>query len=144
MRRVLHQTGRRPGDDQPPPAKPLVLLGRLFFIHNLDRAVVVAVVTMRMVQPAVNQIIHMITMRHRRVAAVRPVHMPILVLALQRMTAVRVLIGHRQDVLIHMVLVRMMKVTVMQIVYVTIMPDRRMPAARPVLMRVRPLMNMMF
>ena len=99
---------------------------------------VIAVVTVRMVQMAVHQVIDMIAMRHQLMAAARAVHMACGVTgALVAWRAALGIVGaHRQAVLVDVIAVHMVQVTVMQIVNVAIVLDRRMATARLVLMFV--------
>jgi hypothetical protein len=99
---------------------------------------IVAVVAVRVVQVAVDQIIDMIAVRYRLVAAVRAV-----LVALRMASALvvgRAAIGiggaDRHDMLIEMIFMRMMKVAVVKIVHMSLMPDSHVSAARPMLMRM--------
>jgi hypothetical protein len=51
--------------------------GRAGASGDLQRAVVVAVIAVRMVQMTVDQVIHVVTMRHRFVPAAGTVHMAV-------------------------------------------------------------------
>lgn len=95
---------------------------------------VVAMAAMRMVQMAVNKIVDMVPMRDRLVTTVRPV----------RMTGATNLRGathrigsvDRYGVLVNMIAVHMVHMAIMQIVDMPIVPNRRVPAVRPMLVRV--------
>ena len=99
---------------------------------------VVAVITVRMVQVPVNQVIHMVTMGYSRVAATRSVHM------VGCMTSALVLwragVGVRRGDTAHMFIdvvpVRMVQVAVMQIVNVAFMLNSDVPAIGSVLVVV--------
>ncbi|WP_199272356.1 hypothetical protein [Paraburkholderia acidisoli] len=94
---------------------------------------VVAVVAVRMVQMPVDEIIDVIAMRHGFVPAARSVHMPGLMAARAVSTGIGVLVANLDLVLIDVVAMRVMQMTVMQIVDVITMLDGRMAASRAVL-----------
>lgn len=99
---------------------------------------VVAVATVWVMQVAVHQVIDMITMRHRLMAAARPVDM-ICRMAVALMTwraALWIVRIHRQAVLVNMITVLMVQVTIMQVINVTIVLDRRVTATGLVFMVV--------
>lgn len=103
------------------------------------------VITMRAmgeVQMAGDQIVDMVSVRHGRMPAVRAVAMSGLMplAAMGRCASSRVLRSDTEPMFIDMVAMRMMKMSVMEIVGVAIMGDGRMPAVRSVLMIVM-LMN---
>lgn len=83
-------------------------------------AMVVAMVAMGMVQPAIDQIIDMIAMRHRFMAAAGTMHM---VAGQPCIAAGRVGGADRDDMFIHMVAMRMMQMPVVQIIDMAIMGD---------------------
>ena len=87
-------------------------------------------------QMPVHQVADMVPVGHRFMPAPRTVHV-VIAMSVALMTPRaprRVLLIHGDHVLIHMIPVRVMQVPVMQIVHMTLMPDRRMPAVRSVLM----------
>src|SRR5579875_2099629 len=88
------------------------------YLHHGNGAVIVAVVAVRMVQTAIDQIIEMVAVRHLLVAATL-----VFALAGGRSTVIRVRRVHRQDVLIVMILVRIVQTAIVQIVNVAIMLD---------------------
>jgi hypothetical protein len=98
----------------------------------------VAVVAMRMMQVAIDQIVDVVAMRHRLVATARAMLVSLGVAAaiVVRGTAVRVDRTHGNDVLVKMIFVRVVKMAVVEIVHVALMPDRRMAAAGTVPVRV--------
>jgi hypothetical protein len=100
--------------------------------------VVVAVVAMRMMQVTLDPVVHMVTVRHRVVAAAGAVQMARLVAGatMVRGAAVGVLAGHFDDVLVDMARMRVMQVAVVQVIDMPTMPDRLMAAAGPVLVRM--------
>lgn len=82
-----------------------------------------------MVQPAIDEIIDMIAMRHGFVAAIRPMHM-----ATGQFGRAAIGIGgrHRDHMFINMVAVNMMKMAIMQIIHMAIVMDGGVAAARAV------------
>lgn len=87
-------------------------------------------IAVRVVEVPVHQIIDMVAVRYRGMAAVRSVHV------INRMSRASVLwravVGVRRGdgkhVLIHMISMGMMQVTIVQVVYVPVMPDSDVPA----------------
>ena len=100
----------------------------------MDRAVVVAVVAVRMVQVAVNEIVNVIAVRYLRMAAVWAVDVARSVTVCQVNAAVGIRRRHFEYALVDVVAVRMMQVTVVQIVDMTIVFDCQVTAARTMLM----------
>jgi len=99
------------------------------------------VVTMRAmgeVQMAGDQIINMVSVRHRLMSAVRAMAMFGLMpfAAMGGGASRRVLRGDTEPMFIDMVAVRMMKMSVMEIIDMTVMEDGQMPTVRSVLMGV--------
>jgi hypothetical protein len=87
--------------------------------------VVVAVVSMRMVQPSVYQVIDVVGVRHRFVSATWPMLMRA---ARLRGAVHRICRAHGQRVLVNMIAMNMVEMTVVQIIDMAIMANRRMPA----------------
>lgn len=79
---------------------------------KFNRAVVVAVIAMWMVQVAVDEIVDVIPMRHRFMAAPRSVNVARVVAAAARCALVRIFRTHLEPVLVYMIAVRMMQMTV--------------------------------
>jgi hypothetical protein len=106
--------------------------------RGLERAVVVAVVAVRVMQVAVDQVVDVITVRHRLVPAAGAVLVARLVpfAAMLGRAAAGIAGRHLDHVLVDVVAVRMMQVTVVEIVDVIAMAHRAMPAIGPVLVRV--------
>ena len=101
---------------------------------------VVAVVAVRMVQPAVDQVVDVIAVRHGVVATARAVGVTLM--AAGRIgVAVRMLGIDPDHVLIDVILMRVMQMAVMEVVHVTLVANRRMTAAFPVDVRVFAFMN---
>jgi hypothetical protein len=94
-----------------------------------------------MVEATVDDVIDMISVRHGFMAAVRPVHVAAVLAGRDALlAALRIGLADRNDVLVVMHqtidLVRMMQVTVVQIVDVVVMAHRLMTAAGAVTMVV--------
>ena len=99
------------------------------------------VITMRAMsemQVARDEVIDMVTVRHGLMTAVGAVSMPGLMplATMGGRASSRVLRGDTEPMFIDMVAMRMMKMSVMEIIGVTVMGDSRMPAVRSVLMTV--------
>lgn len=93
-------------------------------------------VTMRVVQVAVHQVVHMVAVRHGLVAATGAVYVVggvsgALVLGC---AALGIILVDRQYVLVDMIAVHVMQVPVMQVIDVAVVLDGGMPAAGAVLM----------
>ena len=99
---------------------------------------IVAMVAVRMMQMAIDQIVHMVSVGHRFVAASRSVHMAgvVTTAAVLRCAPVGVGCGDLDHMLIHVVTMDMMEMPIMQIVDMAIVIDGSMPAIRAVHMRV--------
>jgi hypothetical protein len=100
--------------------------------------VVVAVIAVRMVQVTVDAIIDVVPVRHGFVTACRSVDVSRIMAAtaVTRCTLVGIFRTDRERMLIYMIAVRMMQMTVVQIVDVIVVLDCRMPTVRTVLMVV--------
>ena len=103
---------------------------------EVNRAVVVAVIAVRMVQVAVDEIVDVISMRHRFMAAPTSVNVARVVAAAARRALVRIFGAHFELMLVYMIAVRMMQMTVMQIINVIVVLDRSMSTVRAMLMVV--------
>jgi hypothetical protein len=99
---------------------------------------IIAMVAMRMMQVAINQIVHMVPMRHRLVAASGPMHVTRAVTgaAMLRSALAGIGRGDLDDMFIDVVAMDMMEMPVMQIVNMAVMMDGRMTAIRAVNMRM--------
>jgi hypothetical protein len=93
-------------------------------------------VTVLMVQPAVDQIIHMIAMRHSFVPAAWSMNMTLFMtdMVMQRMASIRVGFADFDDVLIDMIAMRVMQMAIVEIIHVIAMFYGGVAAADPVLM----------
>jgi len=100
-----------------------------------QRAVIIAMVAVRMMQVAVYQIIDVIAMRNRLMPATRTMHVVggMSAAAMVRGANLRIGLGYGDDVLVHVIAVRMMQMAVVQIIHVTVMDDCRVSAVRAVL-----------
>jgi hypothetical protein len=100
---------------------------------QLHRAVVVAMIAMRMMQPSAHEVIDVITMGHGCVSA----GCPMLVRAARLRRALHGIGGvDRDGVFVDMIFVRVMEVAVVEIIDVAFMADRRMPAVGTMLVGV--------
>jgi hypothetical protein len=101
---------------------------------RFQRAMVITMISVRMMQMAVNQIIHVIAMRNSRMAALWSMNMPAGVfLGGKRRGAVRrIAFADLDDVFVYLPLVWVVQMAVMQIIHMIAMFDRRMSAVRPV------------
>ena len=99
---------------------------------------IVAMAGMRMMKTALDEKIDMIAMRHGLVAAPRPMRMARFVtgMCVFRSAMVRVDGAYFDDMFIHMIVMRMVEMTIMQIIDVVAMANRNMATPRSVLMRM--------
>ncbi len=93
-------------------------------------------IPVRMMQVAIDEVIDMIPVRHRFVPAARAVDLGGIVAGAGRGVPVGIRGAHFDDVLVHMIAVRMMQMPVVQIIDVPVVFDRRVAAAGAVLMVV--------
>jgi len=98
--------------------------------------VVVAVVAVRVVKMVSDAIIHVVAVRHRRVTAAGAVHMERLMSAAAMIggAAVGMLARYLDHMLVDVIFVRVVEVTIVQIVYVATVTHGRVSAAWPMLM----------
>jgi hypothetical protein len=90
-------------------------------------------ITVWMVQPAVYEIVDMVTMRHLFMSAVWTVH----VWAVDFRRAVHGICGvDRDDMFIHVILVHMVKMAVVKIIHMAVMANGGVPAIQAMLMSV--------
>jgi hypothetical protein len=99
---------------------------------------IVAMISVRMMQMAIDQIVDVITMRHRFVAASGPMDVVSLMPRASMLRRARIRIDRRNldDMLVDVTSVHVMQVPIVQIVDVVAMLNRDVPATRSVLMRV--------
>jgi hypothetical protein len=93
-------------------------------------------IAMRMVQVAVHQVVDMVAVRNLRMAAVWPVDVALFVptAVVTGCAAVGIDRGYFQHALIHMIAVNVVQVSVVQIIDVPVVPDRRVATSRAMLM----------
>jgi hypothetical protein len=103
--------------------------------------VVVAVIAVRMVQVAFDEIVDVIPMRHRFMTAPRSVNVARVVAPAARRALVRIFGTHFEPVLVYMIAVRVMQMTVMQVINMIVVRDRSMSAVRAMLMVVVSVMR---
>ena len=99
---------------------------------------IVAVPAVRMVQVAIHQVVHMVAVRHRGMAAARPVYVGRIVPrgAVRGRAAIRIRVRYLHAMFVDVVAVWMMHVAVVQEINVITMTDSDMAAAGPVNMIV--------
>ncbi len=94
---------------------------------------IIAMITVRMVQPAVYEVIDMVAMRHLFMSAAWTVSMRTVDLR----GAVHGICGiDRDDMFVHMILVHMVKMTIVKIVHMAVMANRGVSAIRAMAMSV--------
>lgn len=91
-----------------------------------------------MMQVAVDEIVHMVAMRHGGMPTARPVHMVSRMGSTGMLWRAHVGVGRRDSdhVLIHMVPVRVVQMTVMKVVDMAFVHDGHVPALRTMLVIV--------
>jgi hypothetical protein len=95
--------------------------------------VIIAVIAVRMVQPAVYEIVDVVAVRHRFVSAIWTVY----VRAMDFRRALHGICGvDRDGVLIHVILVHMMEMAIMKVIHMAVMVNRSVPAIRTMLVSV--------
>jgi hypothetical protein len=102
--------------------------------NHRQRAVIVAMIAVRMVQVSVDQIISVITVWNRLMTTAGAMSMRRLMVAASvlRRAAIRIRGSDFDHVFIDMTVVHMMQVAVVEIIDVAVMSNRGMTAARPV------------
>ena len=109
------------------------VLGRLSgsALHDLHRTVVVAVVAMRVMQAAVDDVVDVVAVGNGFVAAAGAVNVARLVAfaGLAGRAAVRIGFGHANDVLVDVIAMRVVQVTIVHIVDMAFVADGGMAAA---------------
>ncbi len=99
---------------------------------------IVAVASMGMVQMPLHQIVHMIPMCHRLMPTARTMHMILGMSAATMIRCAAIGIAHidLQAMFIDMIAMHVVQMTIVQVVDMAIVLDRRMSAARAMLMGV--------
>jgi hypothetical protein len=95
--------------------------------------VVVAVIAVRMMQPTIHQVIDMVAMRNNLMSTIWT--MPVRATRFGR-AAHRILFIDRQRMFVNVILVHVMQMTIVKVVYMTVMYDRGVAAVGAVLMGV--------
>ena len=100
--------------------------------NDLHRTMVITVIAMGMMQMAVDEIVDMIAVRNRFVAAARAMNVSCVMsgTAMVWRASVRILVAHFNPVFIHMIGVRMVKMAVVEIIQMVAVPDGNVAAAR--------------
>jgi len=101
-------------------------------LHHGHRAMIIAMVAMAMVQPAINQVIEVIAVRHERMAA--PL---VTALAGDRRAGIGVCLAHGNHMLVIMPCMRMVEMTIMQKIDMPLVHDPDVTAVFAMHMRVR-------
>jgi hypothetical protein len=104
--------------------------------HHLKRPVVVTVIAMRMMQVSINQIVQMIAMWNGCVATVGAMNVLPVVAFRAKCAFVRIDVTHRDDVFVHVVAMRMMKMAVVKIIHMSGVHDGDVTAIFAVDMRM--------
>jgi hypothetical protein len=104
-------------------------------LHHLHRPVIIAVVAVRMMEPAVHEVIGVITVRDSLMSAARTVNMPALVRG-GRLATIRIGGVHRQRVLVVMPVMRVMQMAVVQEINMAVVLDGGVTATGSVLVIV--------
>ena len=97
---------------------------------------IVAMVAVRVVQAAVDEVVHMVAVRDALVAATRPVRVAGSAGAVDRSAAIRVPLGDLDCVFVHVVTVWVVQVAIVQVIDVVVVANCDVPATRTVLMGV--------
>jgi hypothetical protein len=111
--------------------------GQRLFRHDRDRAVIIAMITVRVVQTSVDKIIDVISVRYCLVTASRAVLMRSVVTACPVLgsATVGIVSCDLKDVLLYAVAFHVVQVSVLEIVNVIFVSNRDMSAARAVFVR---------
>jgi hypothetical protein len=104
---------------------------------------VVAMIAMRMMQVTVDKVVDVIAVWYRFVSTARPVHVACIMSAaiVVRRTLIRVFRADLKFVLVDMIAMRMMQVTIMQVIDMIAVLDSSVSAVRAVLMVVVGMMR---
>ena len=98
-------------------------------------------IIVRMVQPALDQIVHMIAMRDRGMTTVWPVNVPWRMPLRPVSAGVRMCLVHGDHVLIHMPVVQVMEVAIVDVIRVAFVFNRHVSAPWTVLMSMVLMFN---
>jgi len=97
---------------------------------------IVAMTVVKIMQPALYQIINVVPMRDSLMSTSWPMHMTRVMPFRSVSATIRVFFVHFDGVFIHLISMHMFEVSVLQIIGMSMMFDSQMPATRPVLMSV--------
>ena len=119
-------------------ARPLQALRIDGLVDDFERAVIVAVIAVRVVQVAVDEVVDMIAVGHRLMPAAGAVDMGCVVAAavVCRRALIGVLVRYLDHVLVHVVSVRMVQMAIVQIVHMVAVAHAGVLALRAVRMRM--------
>ena len=107
------------------------MLGMLLGAGNLHGTMIVAMVAVRMVEFAVDQVVDVIAVRHRLVTAARTMLvLRVMPRRVSKMVApVGIRLANRKNVFLHLVSFLMAEMTILQEINVAFVLNRRMPTA---------------
>jgi hypothetical protein len=110
-----------------------------FAVDDLYGPMIVAMVAMLVMQPSIDEIIHMVAMRDRLMSAARAMDMPRFVpfMSVLRRAAGRVVGGYFNYMLLDIVACLMVQMSIMQIVDVIAMLHPKVTAMSAMMMRMR-------
>lgn len=108
------------------------------FINNIHGTMIVAMISVRMMKPPVDDIVDVIPMWDSLMSAIRTMHVPIFVINVRNFRATSgILLADRYGMFLNRpVLILMMKMSVVNIIDVVPVADRRMTASFAMLMIV--------
>ena len=112
--------------------------GPRLMLHELQRTMVVAMIAVRMVQAPVDEIIEMVSMGDRLMAAIWTMLMRC-IMPFRRLiarAAIRVLRRYFDDMLIDAATFKVLKVPLIKIIDVVCMPNRNVATSRPMNVRL--------
>lgn len=92
------------------------------------RTMVVAVIAMPMVQMTLTEVVHVVAVRHHLTCTSRLTATAFTACASDRRADCRIRIADFQDMLIVMIAVHRVQMSVVNVIDVTVMPNRKMPA----------------
>jgi len=117
--------------------------GEIRLSAKLYRAVVVAMITMGMMKVAIDQVIDVVAVRYGLVPASRTVNVARIMAAaiVVGRTLIRVFRADFERVFVHMIAMRMVQMSIMQVIDMVAMPDGGMSAVGAMLMVVMGVMG---
>jgi len=117
--------------------------GEIRISAKLYRAVVVAMITMGMMKVAIDQVIDVVAVRYGLVPASRTMNVARIMAAaiVVGRTLIRVFRADFERVFVHMIAMRMVQMSIMQIIDMVAMPDGGMSAVGAMLMVVMGVMG---